>query len=128
MGFPLAAAVAASWSPQDRCASAAAAQACLNACRTMCNDKATRTVIISNRTGIHVRAAMEIDNLARRFDAKVRLSNKGVCAEDTTVWELLKLGAWVGDELLLEATGPEAQSAVDALADFIANQLHQYDS
>jgi phosphotransferase system HPr (HPr) family protein len=86
--------------------------------------------MISNRAGIHLRSALEIAKLTARFQAQVSLihSKTQVHANASDLMEIVSLVAERGDELCVEATGPEAQPAVDALADLIANRLHEFDN
>jgi phosphotransferase system HPr (HPr) family protein len=95
----------------------------------MSDTKATTTVTITNRAGVHLRSALEITKRVAAYDAKVWLINTKtqVRAEAWTLLDIIMLVAAAGDELTLEATGADAQRAVDELADFIANHLHEFD-
>ena len=86
--------------------------------------------MINNRAGIHLRSAMEIGKLASRFQAQVSLihSKTQVRANPSDLLQTVSLVAERGDELVVEASGPDAQEAVDVLVDFIANHLHEYDN
>ncbi|MFZ5830667.1 MAG: HPr family phosphocarrier protein [Planctomycetota bacterium] len=90
----------------------------------MSESVSTRNVKVANRQGIHARAATLIAHTVRRFDAKVIIVKDRERVEGTNVLHMLSLGAECGAELQLEATGRQAQEALDALADLIANQLH----
>lgn len=73
---------------------------------------ARRTVTVRNALGLHARPAAVLARLVAGFDATVRV--EGVDA--ASVLELMKLGVTGGREIVVEATGPEAQGAVDAVA------------
>jgi len=77
--------------------------------------KATRAVVVSNREGIHLRAATLIAKLARSHDAQVVLRKDNNKAEGTEVLQISSLGALQGEQLVLEATGNEAEKVLDAL-------------
>jgi phosphocarrier protein HPr len=95
----------------------------------MSDSKVTKTVAITNRAGVHLRSALEIVKRVTAYDAKIWLVNtkNQVRAEACTLMDVIMLVAAQGDELVLEGTGREAQRAIDELADFIANHLHEYD-
>ena len=81
----------------------------------MSEPAATRTVVVTNRQGIHARPASEIAKLARTFDAKVVIAKDFEQVDATDVLQLLMLGAGQGESLRLEATGRQAEEALDAL-------------
>jgi phosphotransferase system HPr (HPr) family protein len=76
---------------------------------------ATRTVVVANYAGLHARAATLIAKQARRFDARVELIRDRQRVEATDVLQILSLGAHAGVQIGLEATGPDAEPALDAL-------------
>jgi phosphotransferase system HPr (HPr) family protein len=82
--------------------------------------KLTRTVTVANRTGLHVRAALAICNLVRQFQTQVEIVMDRQRASASDMLHMLSLGANPGQKLLLEATGPQAQQALDALTDLFA--------
>jgi phosphocarrier protein NPr len=85
---------------------------------------ATRTVMVLNRQGLHARAAVLLAELARRFEAKVELiTGDRRRATTTDVLQTLALGAAEGEELLLAATGSDAETALEAVAQLFANKF-----
>lgn len=82
----------------------------------MCQTKATRTVTVGNPEGIHLRAAMLIAKLVRRHDAKVTLIKENNKADGAEVLQISSLGAGSGEQLVLEATGNDAEKVLEALA------------
>jgi phosphotransferase system HPr (HPr) family protein len=87
--------------------------------------KATRTVTITNPTGIHLRSATATAALLRDFDAEVIVRKGTQAARGTDVLELISLVAERGDQLVLEAMGPQAEPALDALAQLIAGNFNE---
>lgn len=81
----------------------------------MSEPAATRTVLVTNRMGMHARPAAMIATQARKFDATVELIKGSERVNARDVWQLLMLVAAQGDQLTLEANGPEAQQALDAV-------------
>ena len=76
---------------------------------------ATRNVVVSNGAGLHARAATLIAKLVRQFDCRVELIKDRQRVEATDVLQMLSLGAHTGEQIALEANGPDAEQALDAL-------------
>ena len=83
----------------------------------------TRTVWVANRAGLHARAAAMIATRLRRYKARVTITKGNNRVEGTDVLQLLSLGAAQGEEVLLEATGDEAETALDALEDMFIDRF-----
>lgn len=69
------------------------------------------TVTLRNPLGLHARPAAVVARIAAGFDAQVTVD--GVNA--ASVLELMRLGATGGHELAVEARGPQARQALDAV-------------
>jgi phosphotransferase system HPr (HPr) family protein len=78
--------------------------------------EASRLVTIENSLGLHMRPTMQFVDLANQFRASV-LVRKGKHAVDgTNPMEMMLLEAVRGTQLELQARGPDAEEAVEALA------------
>jgi len=92
----------------------------------MNENRATRTVVVTNREGFHLRAATMFVNLARRFDSQIEVIKDCQHADGKgTPLHLTALGAWEGDQLLLGADGSDAEAALDALAGLFAANFEE---
>jgi len=89
----------------------------------MCQSKITRKVIITNSEGLHARAATLVAEMVRRFEARVKLAKDCEGVEGTDVLQILSLGAAQGEQLMLEATGEDAERVLDALIDLFASNF-----
>lgn len=89
----------------------------------MTENTATRTVIVSNPTGLHMRRASAISKLVDDFQSKIDLVKDGHRASTTEPLEILLLAAECGSELVIEATGTDAEEAVAALAELFADNF-----
>jgi len=87
----------------------------------------TRVIVIRNKQGLHARPADQFARLAAQFEAKIDLVRDNRRVGATSIMELLTLGATQGTQLILEAEGPDAQRAVEALADLVENVFPQED-
>ena len=76
---------------------------------------AVREVTISNRRGLHARAAAKFVQLAGNFDAEVLVAKNETVVPGASIMALMMLAAGPGCELELRADGPEAEAALDAL-------------
>ncbi|HEY2880898.1 MAG TPA: HPr family phosphocarrier protein [Pirellulales bacterium] len=86
----------------------------------MSDVKVSRTVVVVNSQGIHARPADLIVRLAQQFQSKIEFVKDSQRVEGKSILELLTLAAMHGEQLVIEAQGSDAQTAVDALAELIA--------
>ena len=94
----------------------------------MSEPTATRTVTVTNADGIHMRAAMVIAELVRRFDCLVTIVKGDQRAEGSDILQILALFTQQGEQLQVEATGREAEEAAVALGQLFASGLDNGDS
>ena len=81
---------------------------------------ARRQVKITNRLGLHLRAADLFVRVARRFQCEIRVHYQGKESNGKSILDLTMLAAIRGSRLDLEACGPDAVEAVEALAVVVA--------
>ena len=74
------------------------------------------TVTIQNPQGLHMRPAYMFAETAARFESKIELEKDSVRIDGKSVLSILTLGAAQGTEVSIEATGDDAQDAVNTLA------------
>jgi phosphocarrier protein len=80
-----------------------------------------RTVMIRNPQGLHMRPLTAFSQLAGQFQSTVTLSKNGQTGVNgKSPIELMFLGAEQGTELTLEVCGPDAEAALEALAELLA--------
>ena len=78
-----------------------------------------RSITIVNRRGLHARASARFVKCAESFDAEVQVTKDGQTVGGTSIMGLMTLAAAPGCTIDLEAEGPEAAQALDALAKLI---------
>ncbi|HEX8232781.1 MAG TPA: HPr family phosphocarrier protein [Caulobacteraceae bacterium] len=86
---------------------------------------ARRTVGICNARGLHARASAKFVKLASTFDAEVRVTRDGQTVDARSIMGLMMLAAGPGCEVELEAEGPDAEAAVEALAELVAGRFEE---
>lgn len=92
------------------------------AVQEMSDVKASRTVVVNNPQGIHARPADLIVRLAKQYQAKIEFVKDNYRVDGKSILNLMTLAAEQGTQLIIEADGPDAQAALDALAElFLAN-------
>lgn len=74
-----------------------------------------RSVQIQYVGGLHMRPAVLLVQACQKFKAQTCLWLGDRKADLRNIWDLLALGAGQGMELVLEADGPDASEACDAL-------------
>jgi phosphocarrier protein len=87
--------------------------------------EAQRTVEIVNKRGLHARASAKFVKLATEFDAEVRVTRDGQTVDARSIMGLMMLAAGPGCCIDIEAEGPEAGQAVDALAGLVAARFDE---
>jgi len=76
---------------------------------------AVRTVIITNRHGLHARPAAEFVKLAAGFSSVVTVSKDGLDVNGKSIMGVMMLAAECGSELNIRAEGEDSAELVDAL-------------
>ena len=87
--------------------------------------RAVRTVEIVNERGLHARASAKFVKLAGGFDAEVTVTRDGQSVDARSIMGLMMLAAGPGCHIEITAEGSEAQEAVDALAELVANRFDE---
>jgi phosphocarrier protein HPr len=84
-----------------------------------------RTVLITNRRGLHARASAKFVTLASGLAAIVEVEKDGSKVVGTSIMGLMMLGAAMGDEITISASGDGADAAVASLADLVEAKFHE---
>jgi phosphotransferase system HPr (HPr) family protein len=84
---------------------------------------ANRTVRVTNPQGLHLRPCSAIVDLVRRHRAEVTVRKGSQSVNAASVLDLLSLDAPSGTELVLFATGADADEALDALANLFRGEF-----
>lgn len=82
-------------------------------------------VIITNRVGLHARPARLLVQTAAQFQSQIQLRHGDKTANAKSIVGVLKLGAVMGDTLLLHAEGEDAEKALDALANLALRKFDE---
>ena len=83
----------------------------------------TRTVLITNKRGLHARASAKFVTLAAGLPATVEVRKDGSSVTGTSIMGLMMLGAAMGDSIEITASGDGAEQAIDQLAGLVENKF-----
>ena len=79
-----------------------------------------REATIVNQEGLHARPAARIVRLANSFAAEVELAKDGLVVNGKSIMGVMMLAAECGSSIVIRANGPDAEQAVQALAELVA--------
>jgi phosphocarrier protein len=78
---------------------------------------------IINRLGLHARAAAKLTQLAGGYRAEIWLSRSGRRVNAKSIMGVMMLAAGMGTTVLIEASGDDAEQAIQALRKLIADKF-----
>jgi phosphocarrier protein HPr len=81
----------------------------------------SRDVTVSNRLGLHARAAARFVHLATRFVSHVRVARDGKVMDGKSIMGILLLAAARGTTITISAEGPDETEAVQALVELVTS-------
>lgn len=83
------------------------------------------SVIVKNEVGLHARPAALFVQTANRFkQARIEIVKDGVTRDAKSILGVLTLGVNQGSQISIRADGPEAELALQVLADLINRNFH----
>ncbi len=85
----------------------------------------TRELAIVNQRGLHARASAKFVKCAEGFNANIQVSRDGQTVPGTSIMGLMMLAAAMGTSISVEASGPEAHRAIEALAALVASKFDE---
>ena len=85
----------------------------------------SREILIINKRGLHARASAKFVQMVERFNAEVWVTRGGETVGGTSIMGLMMLAAGPGTTIMVSAIGPEAEAAVDAIAELVADKFNE---
>jgi phosphocarrier protein HPr len=80
-----------------------------------------REATIVNQEGLHARPAARIVRLANSFVADIELAKDGLAVNGKSIMGVMMLAAEYGSSIIIRANGPDAEQAIQALAELVAS-------
>ncbi len=84
-----------------------------------------RILIISNKLGLHARAAAKLVTLASSFNADIELKTKCKTANGKSIMSVMMLAAAKGTEITLTINGDDEKEAIAALEILIKRKFDE---
>ena len=84
-------------------------------------------VEICNRKGLHARASAKFVKCAEQFEAEVRVTRGHETVGGTSIMGLMMLAAGIGTTITIAAEGADAEQALAALVELVANRFGEDD-
>jgi phosphocarrier protein HPr len=81
------------------------------------------TVVITNPQGFHLRPKAAFAQQALGFQSTIAVTWEGTKVNGKSIMDLMLIAAPQGDELTIEAEGPDAPAALDALVATLRNSF-----
>ncbi len=93
----------------------------------MAGCRSSRVVTVTNPQGLHARPADMFARLAMQYESSIVIVREGDRFDGKSILSLMTLAAEQGTELLLEASGPDADEALEALAELFGRGFDELD-
>lgn len=87
------------------------------------SEPAIRTLSVRTKHGLHLRPCSAIVTAVGQYQARVTVQKGSESVNADSMLGLLSLAACAGTELLLSASGAEAQEALEAVAELFASDF-----
>ena len=83
----------------------------------------SQQVRIGNKRGLHARASAKFVNLASQIDAEIEVEKDGNRVCGTSIMGLMRLGAAMGDTIVIHVKGPHAEEALPKLVALVEERF-----
>src|ERR1700744_4207852 len=88
-------------------------------------DALSRAMPIINKRGLHARASAKFVQTVERFNAEVWVTRGGETVGGSSMMGLMMLAAAPGTSIVVSAAGPEAEAALAAITELVADKFHE---
>jgi phosphocarrier protein HPr len=86
--------------------------------------RVSRTIEIVNKRGLHARASSKFAMLVGQFpDAAIKVGREDQEVDGDSIMDLMMLAAGIGSEITISAEGLQAEVALDAICDLVADRF-----
>ena len=88
-------------------------------------EKVQQTLVITNKLGLHARAATKLAQLCQKFEAKVTVNLSGNEADASSVMALMLLAGSQGKEVCVSAEGAQAKEALESVCQLFTDKFDE---
>jgi phosphocarrier protein len=85
----------------------------------------SREVVVANSQGLHARPADLLAREARKWRSRIELVVDAQRVDGKSILDVLTLAAEAGTRVVIEATGPDASDALEALGRLFARRFDE---
>jgi phosphocarrier protein NPr len=85
----------------------------------------TKSLIISNKLGLHARAATKLAQLSQKFEAKVTLKLGENEADASSVMGLMLLAGGYGKEVTITTEGVDSEQALNDICQLFSDKFDE---
>jgi len=83
------------------------------------------SILIENKLGLHARAAVQLVELTREFDATITVCAHNKSVTTDSVMGLLLLESAQGEHITIRAEGHDAKQALQAVKNLVSARFHE---
>lgn len=80
-------------------------------------------IVISNKLGLHARAAAKLTELAGQFQSDIHVARAEQRVNAKSIMGVMMLAAGLGVEVTVDAEGPDADQALAAISQLFADKF-----
>lgn len=91
----------------------------------MSQEVVSREVVVGMPQGLHARPADQLAREARKWQSRIELLNDSQRVDGKSILELLTLAAEAGTRLVVEASGPDAREALEAIGSLFDRNFNE---
>ena len=84
-----------------------------------------KTITIVNQRGLHARASAKLVEVTTRWPeaTEIQVAKDGRAVDGRSILDLMMLGAAMGDQITIKATGPDAAQALSQLVTLVEDKF-----
>jgi len=86
--------------------------------------KNKETFVVINEKGLHTRPSTELVKCAANYEAEINLTYQDLTVNAKSLLGILMLAAAKGAKIQIDATGPDAEQAIDAIRTLAENKFN----
>ena len=87
--------------------------------------KLSHTVLITNKLGLHARAATKLAQLCQKFDATVVIELGDNKADASSIMGLMLLAGGQGKSVIIHIEGADAEQALNEICHLFSNKFNE---
>ncbi|WP_286233584.1 HPr family phosphocarrier protein [Thalassotalea sediminis] len=85
----------------------------------------SRPIVITNKLGLHARAATKLAQLTQQFEAKVTIELHDKQVDASSIMGLMLLAGSQGKTVTVHTDGPDAKQAMDEVCQLFTNKFDE---